>query len=373
MLVTHRALVLLSASASLLVLGCFIDSGSVTGASSGGSEATGSDSTSSTATSSTITSATTEETTTNQTTTADTTSSSGETTNQTDATSTGPSCEGCKPGTVDTSSQCGSCGLQERVCGDDCSWGPYTCVEQAENCAYWRLPTGNEIWEHHPLVAEGDDTTHAPTSPVLAAYDIDARREAFVFTATDYHVIDLDTRTWTDSGTIQAYLPALANKTILAAYAVPDGEGANLPTGEDSVTFITPTVAYLYNVSHADAKATADGEVSCCDDEWEGIGPPKTTAVRAFWVAIDDADPWADIPLQMICNNAPKGAKLLRYAAAITDTRVHLQDVSYCFNFVAEIPFSNWKPFTLKTGPESGMDVGAAFINNGELWVFRGE
>ncbi len=381
--------ILLSSLASVALLGCFSDGEGMSSgnASTAESEATGETSNAS----ATSTSGATNTGTTTDTGGDETSSSSPSTTDPTTDPTTGPTtdpttgpttdpttdttdptgCRGpCQPGEVDVGDECGSCGLSERTCDDQCEWGPTTCVEHLETCGFWRLPEGASAWERHPLY-EGEEPAHAPGAPILAAFDISARDEGFVLTTQGYHVIDTKTLTWIRSGSLAEDFPSVVGKNILAAYATPDGEAGNMPTGRDGIAIFTPSNVYLYELTLASGAIKETDTVACCDDQWKSPQAPETAEIRAFWIALDDADPWGDYSLAE-CEGAPPGSTLDWYGAAITDNRVHLQNIGTCFDFVVEMPFSSWHPFDQAGGPADANEVGAGFLNGGDVWIFRG-
>jgi len=365
--------ILLSAFTSVALLGCFSDGEGMNASntSSPESDATGTPTSNATDPTDSTTGAAGETSTSSP----STTEATSDPTSTTDPTTTDPTdptgCQGvCTPGEVELGDECGSCGLQERVCDDLCEWGPTTCVEHLETCGFWRLPQGSTTWERHPLYA-GERPAHAPSAPLLAAFDVSARGEAYVLTAETYHVIDVVTLAWIRSGTIASEFPTVAGKPILAAYATPDGEAGNMETGHDSIAIFTPQITYLYELALNNADVKTAGSVPCCDDQWKSPQAPKTPEIRAFWIALDDADPWGDFSLNN-CEGAPPETFLSWYGAAITDNQVHLQNIGACFDFVAELPFAGWHPFEQAGGPANALEIGAGFLNEGDVWIFRG-
>ncbi len=383
MLATPRALPpLLSALTSVALLGCFSDGEGMTSGNASDASNTSAptssptdptdptDPTTGTVGETSTSSDPTTETTVDPTTTDPTTEPTTEPTT-TDPTTDPTGCQGvCQPGEVELGDECGSCGLTERVCDELCEWGPSACVEHLETCGFWRLPEGATSWERHPLYT-GEQPAHAPTEPVLAAFDISARGEAYILTAESYHVLDLQSLAWIRSGTLAAEFPTVAGKPILAAYATPDGEAGNMETGNDSIAIFTPTIVYLFSLKLGTHEVKASGSEPCCEDQWKSPQAPATADIRAFWIALDDADPWGEFSLDN-CEGAPPGTILDWYGAAITDSRVHLQNIGTCFDFVAELPFKGWHPFAQSGGPASALEVGAGFLNEGDVWIFRG-
>ena len=68
----------------------------------------------------------------------------------TGSTSSSDTCEGvpeCQPGAVEAGGDCGGCSVDQRVCGDDCTWGPWACVADEGACAVWILRDGAREWE----------------------------------------------------------------------------------------------------------------------------------------------------------------------------------------------------------------------------------
>ncbi len=264
----------------------------------------------------------------------------------------------CTPGEVALGDGCADCGVMTRVCDDNCQWGPELCEDDPGACAIWRLPKGAQAWEAFTRQGLGDDA-HAPTSPVRAAFVIESRAEIYAVTDTKFHVLRAADMVWVDSGPRGARFPSIGNSPIYFAYSVAqDPEWVSFARGDDVLVYGFDEVAneFLY-----------DQAFECCEDndDWQTpYAPSSMSAVRGFWMDLEDASGWT--PPGFGCS--PQTPSLAN-SIAVSDGYVHLQDVGYCFDFLSKSQFTQFSPFALAGAPDNNAIGGISWFDG--LFVFK--
>lgn len=283
----------------------------------------------------------------------------------TDATGGGCAEPECTPGQEEIGEDCGTCGYDHRSCQNDCTWSSWTCLDNSSLCDIWILDGNLSEWKGLRIEAAGG-ADHAPKDSIHFAFDIEQLKHGYVATQSTYHVLNLDTMTWIDSGDRGDLFPEIEGSTALAAYAINDIESPP-STAEDSITIQRSGLAEVYRFRVNDQLITHDQTVECCPD-WgpEEYAPATPTSVRAWWLSLNEY-PWT-IDDTLICEM--EMIPLPRFAAGVFGSDVHVQDVGTCFEFIQTDPFGEYEPFTLPDAPPSATVVGGAFWYDG-LYIFR--
>lgn len=270
----------------------------------------------------------------------------------------------CTPGDVQVGDPCGSCGNQERHCTDECTWSDWSCNDGPDQCDIWILDTELGEWDGMRAEANGGEF-HRPTLPIRAAIDVNAKPFAYVFTDTTYHVLNLDSHTWVDSGERNELFPDLDGLELLAAYSVPDQE--NMVPMVESITVLTAGFALVYTLAVDEVQFEYQTTVPCCD-QWapEELRPDELKA-QASWLSLEDY-PW-EHTAEEFCGMPLEGV-LTRYGGVISEGKVHIQDSGYCHDFVEKHNFNEFEPMTLPGGPPSAEVVGGAFWHD-RLYILR--
>lgn len=266
----------------------------------------------------------------------------------------------CQAGAVEDGALCDSCGVQRRTCQADCTWSPIACEQDLDTCAYWRLPTGAKEWQRFPVEP---GSMNAPSEPVLGAFALAPQQRIYVLTANRYHILDAPTQTWLEAGPREDILPALAGKTF--------HHGTSFVQDPPNVivTLVADSSAFAYTYVAGTGAFQLDAEVPCCGDNWVGANaPPDPLAVRAGWGHLGDAEGWIPGDVQALCPEHMADA-LYGYNLSIGDGFVYPQDIGYCFDFYAPIPFDQFLPFSYPGRPANDLIAGAAWVDG--LWVFR--
>lgn len=338
--------------------GCFIDDGQnpTTAASTG--------STSEDTTTTGVTTETTE--TTKATESTLTTLTTMDTTDPTEdpSTTVSPSCPNgaCNAeGSVEQDDACGVCGTLERRCFDGC-WTDWACYSGDDRCAIWVLGDDLTTWQRYRL-AGAEINEHVPTEPILAAFDAHQLSIAYVFTDTTYHVLELNTMSWIFSGMRTELLPELDGVQLLAISSVNNTDDP-ISTATERINFITPGGIEVYNF-HLSTQDFTYNETLGYD-----FAPPEhspiPTEIRSAWIDTGTY-PWEFLPTT-VCEDQVQ--ELTYYGAALTTNRVHLQELSSCYDFVASPLFISFPAFTLEGAPMASQLIGATFWHDG-LFVFR--
>ncbi|MBX3247591.1 MAG: hypothetical protein KF901_10480 [Myxococcales bacterium] len=228
-------------------------------------------------------------------------------------------------------------------------------------CAIYRLPAGATSWSAWPL----GDGTFAPRSPVRAAFDLETIALAYVLTDSTYHVLRLADRQWIAEGPRDTLFPQAAGDSIRAAYTVPanhaGGDGDN-----ESITLHSPTGAYLYSIRLSTRVVTYVRTVTMFSDAWSAPLAPSHSQLR--WTFLDTANSrgWGNGNPSTLCGAA--ATTVGPYFAIGTATHTHLLEAGSCFEFYRREPNAAFPPFSM-TGAPSPSAIGAAFWNQGGLWM----
>ncbi len=303
------------------------------------------------------------------TTTADaTTTTQGTTEPTTDATTTGvvDNCElapECVAGTVEDGGACDSCGLLRRTCQPDCTWSPQTCELAPETCEYWLLPPNEKQWQRVPV---DPNAAFAPKGTVLTAIALEPQQQIYVLTADSYHVFSTLTKTWSAAGNRDDIFPQIAGQMLF------HGTGLADKPPNVIVTFAAGTEAFVYTYVSDNNTFQFDAQVPCCGQDWMGPNAPPNplAAVRDSWARIGDPDGWISSDPQALCG-LDDPTPVYGYAVAIGDGFVYPQDIGYCFDFYAPVPFAQFPPFAYLGAPANNLIGGAAWVDG--LYIFRGE
>ncbi len=266
----------------------------------------------------------------------------------------------CQAGAVEDGALCDSCGIERRTCQADCTWSPIACEQDLDTCAYWRLPAGAKEWQRFP-VEPGSAT--APMEPVLGTFGLAPQQRIYVLTANRYHVLDAGTQTWIEAGPRDKVFPALAGKTL--------HHGTSFVQDPPNVivTLLADTNVFAYSYVAATNTFMLDGQVPCCGADWMGINaPPSPFGVRAGWGHLGNAEKWIPGDVQALCPEQMP-ADFHGYNLSIGDGFVYPQDIGYCFDFYAPIPFDQFLPFSYPGRPANDLIAGAAWADG--LWIFR--
>lgn len=259
----------------------------------------------------------------------------------------------CTPGDTETRSDdtCAGAGQQTRTCGTDCTWGEWSCDEG--RARLWELGLDAARWTKHPLEPS---TPNAPTGEVVAAFGIDAEGVMYVFTRTSYHVLQLSTRTWTESGALESRFPEASGLPTTGAFSVP---GSSSP---DTATFLTSDRrAAIYEYTSAGGFEYLRTDDPCCSD-WTGDSAPSSFSdVTGLWLDLTNEAGW--VTASRVC-----GGPVTAYQGVIAGPTLHIFDAG-CFGFVDDMPLSSFEPFTLPEAPDADI-VGAVVYQSG-LYVFH--
>lgn len=236
------------------------------------------------------------------------------------------------------------------------------CAEDPASCDAWFLPKGTNAWE---AVTIGGPAALAPSSAVLAAFDIEAERIAFVVTADEVIEVDLESRTWVAKTTVADRFPEI-EAPVLSAYSIPAYWGGNEGAPE-GITIAGSDVAFLYNFANG---AFTYDQSTVFGPEWNEPGAPAGADVRAMWLDVTNGDGWVTNEVSELCEaNGPVGP----YLSVVTGDAVHVMDVGVCFDFFPGVPYGQFGPFAFDGAPPPDRVGGAAYNESTGLVVFAGE
>jgi hypothetical protein len=240
---------------------------------------------------------------------------------------------------------------------------PLSCARDSAACDAWFLPRGATAWE--PITI-GGPAALAPSSAVLAAFDIEAERIAYVITVDEVIEVDLEQRRWVSKASRDDRFPEIT-APVLSAYSIPAYWGTE-PDSPESVTLAGSDVAFTYTY----AGGTFSYEVTnAFGPEWSEPGAPVGTEVRDMWLDLTNDDGWADADLSQACPGVrgPVGP----YVAVLTADQAQVLDVGSCFDFFSAEPYAAFTPLGFDGAPPGDRVGGAAYNETTGLVVFAGE
>ncbi len=256
-----------------------------------------------------------------------------------------------------------STGLGPGETGEGTTGSPATtCAQDEALCDAWFLPRGALQWE---AVTLGGPAALAPSGAVLAAFDVEAERFAFVLTADELVRVDLESRSWVSKTGLASRLPEV-DLEVRSAYSVPaywDQE-----TALESVTISGLDVAFIYSYDAA-GDVFAFDRATAFGDSWFEPGAPDLESVREMWVDLTNADGWATGDVGQVCAGVegPVGP----YAGVITDG-VQILDVGHCFAFFPTVEVQDFTPLGLPGAPSLERIGGVAYNETTGLVIFAG-
>lgn len=146
--------------------------------------------------------------------------------------------------------------------------------------------------------------------------------------------------------------------------------GITVNPPDTEVNLIAGVDAFVYTFIDLGQMFTFGGQVPCCGSNFMGPNAPDPYSVRDGWGQLGDPEGWLPNDVQALCGldqpEQPYG-----YNVLIGDGLVYPQDLGFCFDFYAPIPFAQFTPFTYPGSPANDLIGGAAVVDG--LWIFRGE
>lgn len=267
----------------------------------------------------------------------------------------------CQPGAVmPTGALCDPCGRVLLRCTEACAWGPEECVEDRSSCVYWMFdPDGQVFWQRVALPQPPPE--HAPTGPVIAAFDLPADGRIVALTSDTFHVLS-GAGTWDASGPIAGMLPGLPFP-ILQAFAVAE------PGGGHTVYASGDQAAWLYAFDPGALTGAFLAEGSCCDSFTPTVQPPSPAAVRDVYIDLDAPFPW--IPEGLPACDDPDYT-LTSHVVWATPSALYFQDAGMCFTMQYSLELGQFPPFAAVAAPPGAYIGGLALLGE-RLYVFAGE
>ncbi|MEM9191947.1 MAG: hypothetical protein AAGF12_22430 [Myxococcota bacterium] len=229
-------------------------------------------------------------------------------------------------------------------------------------CAIWTLADGAPAWQAFPAPSGA----FAPTAPIRAAFDIESRGVAYVFTDGTYHVLDVGSRSYTSAGQRGDVIPELNGVPLVGALSIPAGHAGGDPNTEGLIVS-GAAVAQTYDVDVSTRVFTSTNRVTDFGDAWMAPLAPPRTAIRAEWLALEDNEGWVGGSPRQTCGANLDTVDL--YSAHIAASSIHFLDLQVCFEFVSQSGYGTFNP-TARSGSPSIEQVAAAFYHQGTLWLF---
>ena len=230
-------------------------------------------------------------------------------------------------------------------------------------CGIWWLEGSS--WKKDALNPSG--SLHAPSSPIEVSLSLEEWDEVWVLTGSSYHILDPDTRTWTDSGNRDAIFPTLAGVSLQAGYAVAaqyhsDGMIYLYLNGED--------MAWIVQLNRPSMTSSLVGsyDMSTLTD-WQSSLAPAPTQLVGSWIDIYNHNDWGVGSPAASC--ASSASTLGTYMAFLDSSgRVYFYDGNWCYQFVSATSAAGVAFFNYPGSPPP--DIAQAITWTGDRVFFFG-
>lgn len=242
------------------------------------------------------------------------------------------------------------------------------CESDPSACIAWHLPTGGESWAAYPA----DDQPHAPTEPAQAGFDIETFQLAYVLTASGFHVLDMTSAEWVQSGARTDLFPELGKNVVLRANAVPGywAEAHGAEPGIVRLRIASATTEYVYDYNRNDDTFTFF-EASLDFPRWnlDHINAVALADIDAAWADVSNGPGWVFEDVSLGC---PDESGVVGPYLGIASSGMVFKKLSIpCFGFLPPQPFQEFAPFELPAAPPSDVVHAAAYNETSGLWIFR--
>jgi len=242
-------------------------------------------------------------------------------------------------------------------------------------CSIWVLEPRADRWTSYPLNVSGGGAT--PRGPIKAAWDIETEDLAFVLTERGYHEFRMSSLSWSPERPRADLFDGLDGPIRGAAFAdsVPADHGASSGPRAERITIsilneqgmkrvwqlryiiaeqrFTPNPNGLYNEVHV----------------WDEALAPSAQQVQATWLDLENNRFILNVNTQELCGNGGQLSNI--YVGLLSGHHIYMLEAGACFDFVSPIPLMG-SPLDLPNAPRFD-EVGAAFLHQGALYLFRGD
>jgi len=225
---------------------------------------------------------------------------------------------------------------------------------------------------------EPNDAAAPPPADVVAAFDVEAMGEAYVLTASTYHVLDLADRVWVTSGPLANLLPGLSGTPVYAVSIPASYDGLGATGSERALVTTTAGQTYAFDHMTGTRRWRADRVESCCPaSSWAAAGAPSFSDIRAAW--FDSNNMRRLYPHHTpLCAAAGGAGTEFAYYALLASPSLHYLESTHCMEFAPPINSTDREPFGgTRVGPGSPLEpnpasVGAMFYHETDrtIWTF---
>ena len=225
----------------------------------------------------------------------------------------------------------------------------------------WSISDTNAGWAQTPITTA--NSPNAPAGPILAAANVDQRNQAYVVTATTFHVLSLPGKQWVESGPLNSRFPGLPGQEVQAA------QGVSWPGDTSDITFVVGDFAYIYHVDNTSGTVTADAQNPKQVDWSSDPQAPDRSQIKTRWLDLYNAHDWLQGNPNELCGaNATSIGP--NSESIVNSGTLYAKDVGPCFKTFAVMPLGSFAPFTVSPRPAAS-DVVAGFYmsQSGTLYI----
>ena len=244
------------------------------------------------------------------------------------------------------------------------------CSDEAEldaegACGFWILDAASSSWTAHSLVPT--ESAHAPTTTIQVAFSVGPEL-VWALTADTFHVLDLQTLVWIDSGDRDALFPEAAGKSLTMAIKAPDDWLALEGAATLNLQYEFSALVYTWDPVSRDFALLVSTELGA---DWQSDLAPAAASVEAAWLGHDGDFGWTGSVSPREACGAQSEALGPYFGVLSGDHRLHLYDAGYCFGFVSSQPAETFPIFNYSGAPDPAI-VGATAWTEGGLIAFAG-
>ncbi len=270
-----------------------------------------------------------------------------------------------------------------QTCTTLCGAGTQTCVAAAWGACSARVPTA-EICDGTDQdcdgrIDEGSFTSYfaqaggtswrtielscgspmSPTTTIQTVFDLETPARAYFLTANTFHVLDLGSSSWIQSGARTSIFPQLGTTPVIAAFTVPPRPGNTV----EDLYLVTATQIFIYNVQTS-VPTSLSFTLATRNDGSPNPGPfaPEPGTLSSY---MDLGGTWSVDP-RTGCPSA--SADHGPYIAYVTADHLVFEDAGWCFGEIGDVPIATHAPFDF-----AGTPARAAWrhtIFHGGIWLF---
>jgi len=230
-------------------------------------------------------------------------------------------------------------------------------------CGFWRLDAGGSAWSAHPMVPIA--SAHAPSGAIQVAFSV-GRSRVWALTANTFHVLELDSLEWIDSGDRDTLFPEASGLSLTLAMKAPDDWDAQEGSATINLQYANSALVYTWEPASSTFSLLVATDLGA---DWQTDLSPAAASVQGAWIAHDADMGWTGAASPRDACGIDADALGPYFGVLTTDGRMHVYDAGYCFGFVSSMPAETFSVFNFVDAPAPSA-IGAFAWTGGGLIAF---